>query len=358
MPISTTSNVHFRPGGGGSLGAYPANSTNTGFQNAPGYPGGTSDIAGTALTDGSAISITSGTTYQYYKNLTYSPAVGWEIGTPSVPVHDVTFTGCLWETTGANTGALLLCADGPVTFDHCTVRGTAATPPVPTQADGYQYGIVADGTQAAPGTYNTFCQQLTIRNCDIWGFSNATKISGSSQSWPLLYDTCWFHDLRPNDNALDHQDGPGCPGSGTGSYITFNRCTIEALGDTQGLAFQDGVPIVNGLWSHMTITDNLFGGFGNFVYIGYGASYITFTGNTWSTRLHCYYSPLYDPAQFIGSAGTLWRNNKWYVPSGADYGKPEYSGYYWLPAGANLSGYSPVNDELAMGLVSTTDYAG
>jgi hypothetical protein len=345
---------------GAQLGAPPAHSGNTGFQNAPGYPGGPSDIAGASLTDGSSITIASNTTYSYYKNLTYN--LTGEIGSPSVPVHNVTFTGCLWETNGPSSAGLLLCADGPLTFQYCTVRGLVTTPPC-SQANGYQYGCVADGTQAFPGTFNTFAQQVTFSNCDFWGFANGTKMAGSTATWPLLYDTCWFHDLRANDNGLDHQDGPGCPqavaGTEGGSSITFNKCTVEALGDTQGLAFQG----TGATWSDMTITNNLFGGFGNFINLagpaagGGTRTNITVTDNTWSTRLQCTDSPLYDA--YWPAANGLWRRNKWYVPAGAFYGNPAYNGYYWLPASVNFASYnSSTNDELAMGLVSTTDYTG
>lgn len=137
-----------RPASSGSSGdLFVAGPTDTGFYNRPGYPGGTSDKAGTALTvdTSGSIVVQSNTTYNNYKNIAFG-----EIGTASNPVHNVTFNSCVWENTGNTAPCVKICADGPITFNYCTVRPgglTNNTTPV-DGADGYQFAFLADGSQA------------------------------------------------------------------------------------------------------------------------------------------------------------------------------------------------------------------
>lgn len=328
--------------GNGGLGYIPV-----GYQNAPGYPG--------SLQDGSDITVESNTTYSFYTNLAVNTAGvgGSAIGTPLAAVENVTCIGCEFNQSGASAAAMLLYASN-VTFRYCTFEPTGAygggvTPQNMTQAEGYQYGVVADGTPEDPGTYNTYCVPLTLDHCEIWGYANATKLAQSTQASPLLYDTCWVHDNRPNTDGLDHQDGIGCPGSGTGSYVTIRNCQVQAFADTQALAFQGGP------WSEFTITGNLFGGYGYTLNVGGGgeSSYVTFTGNTYSTFFQCQFGPIIDTTIATGT-GSVWQGNRWLVPPGAYWGHGIYNGYYWVPGFTSEA--SPSLDELAAGLVSLTDY--
>ena len=272
---------------------------------------------------------------------------------------NVTFIGCLWENNGTNSPCAVPCSTGAMTFQYCTLRPTGLTLPSQlTQAGGYKYGVPCDGTQGSPGTWNSFCAgALRFENCDFWGFSNATQIQGSTVTAPLTYDTCWVHDARPNTDGLDHTDGLGCPAGGTAAYVTITNCTVESIGDTQGLAFQN-TPGPSS-WDHFTVTGNLFGGWGNTISIiggtaasPNGGTNITFTGNTFSTRLTCQLTPLYSTLMAPSSNGNLWRNNKWHVPAGAAWGNPAHDGYYWLPVGSNIIG----TDDTPFS--SLTDYTG
>src|SRR5271165_5914341 len=94
-------------GGGGGLPVFP-DGTSTGYENTPGYPG--------SLTDGSAITITSNTSYQFYANLG-----GGSIGTSGTPVSNVTFTGCCWANSGISAICALLFGTN-LTFINCTFQ--------------------------------------------------------------------------------------------------------------------------------------------------------------------------------------------------------------------------------------------
>jgi hypothetical protein len=354
VPVTVLSTGTFNSGlpwpGDPSQGYIPV-----GFQYAPGYPGGPSDNAGAALTDGSAITITSNTSYSFYKNL----ALG-QIGSPSVPVHNVTFTGCCWEDTGTNAPNVIMATDGAAAFSYCTIRPAGLTDhnaPV-AQAAGYQYGILADGTKAAPGTFNSFQGgPLTFSYCDIWGFANASKCQLSTQANFLTYDHCWAHNARLNTSGSDHTDGFGGEAGGTASYVTISACRVESIGDTQALAFQNFPDA--GHWDNFRITNNMFGGFGNTICIVGGTNpsdaaptNITFTGNTFSTLLQCQVTPLYSALMAPSAGGNLWRGNKWHVPPGAFWGNPAHDGWYWMPVGSNIAG----TDDTPF--VSLTDYTG
>lgn len=347
------------PAVGGAAALYVTGPNDTGFYNAPGYPGGTSDHAGSSLIDGTATTIQSDTTYNYYRNL--GSAGDWgAIGTTGTPVHNVTFHGCEWSNNGYNTANVVLRTDGPVTFNWCTVRpynfsdNTASV----GQLAGFQYGIVADGTAAIPGTYNSFQGgPVTFSHCDFWGFANATKMGSSTLANPLTFDSCWVHNSRTNDDTLDHTDGIGLPAGGTASYVTINKCRIEDDGDTNGVCYQN-TPGPS-TWDHFTITNNLLGGWGFTVNVSggtagspNGGTNITFTDNTFSTRLRPIYGPLYDNLVATGS-GNLWRRNKWLVPAGAAWGNPAHDGWYWMPISTNI----PVGDS-DTAFVSLTDFTG
>ena len=294
-----------------------AGPSNTGYANAPGYPG--------SLADGSGLTITSNQTYSFYD----FPG-GVSVGTDDASVENVTFTGCRFRGLGGDQSlaSFVPSGAGNFTFSYCSFVPAVSAPPV-TYAEGYQFGIYYPGGPL----------QLTASNCDIWGWGNAASIAGGvSQSEPMVFQTCWIHNARA-DGGVDHTDGIGSESAGDGSdvaWITIDSCTIESAGNTNGLAFQR---VAN--FSDLTITGNLFGGFGYTVNIdptdGGSASGIVFTGNTFSTLLEPGYGPLYG-ADFVLTAGSVWRNNRWLVPEGAAWGNPAHSGWYWIPFAAPISG--------------------
>lgn len=344
------------PSGGSAL--YVNGYDDTGFYNALTYPGGPTDKAGAALTNGSGITIQSNTTYSNYKNLAFG-----QIGTTSTPVHNVVFNNCMWENSGQNAPNVILCGDGLLTFNYCTIRpaGLSDGTNRPDGVDGYQFGMLADGTKASPGTWNSFLEgSLVVNRCDFWGFGNATKIAGGTSSRTHTFTNNWFHSARLNNNPDydDHTDGPGSPGGGSSSYTTYTGNRIESEGDTNGLTYQSQ-PGGNSQWDHFTITNNLFGGFGNCVNITNGApgtetapTNITFTDNTFSTFYDCYYSPVYKT--LFSGTGSTWRRNTWLVPPGAAWGTSGNSGKFWVPTDSNRNRTTGSDTPY----VSATDYTG
>lgn len=224
-----------------------------------------------------------------------------------------------------------------ITFDYSSFEPNVASPPV-SYAQSYQYGIEADGS------YYSTVQQLTVTHSDFWGFGNAIDVSGSTKDKPQVFRDNYIHDAADDNNGTYHTDGIGTlSGAGTGSYMVLDHNTIESPGNTNGIAFQAGT------YDHVTITNNLLGGFGYTVALLGGATNTTFTGNTFSTRLKVAWGPLY-PADFWTTTGSVWKNNKWLVPTGAAWGDPAHSGWYWIPNSTANSGASD------MPFVSQTDH--
>ena len=321
--------------------------TSVGYENAVGYPG--------SLTDGSGITVASNTTYRFLSN----PGNG-SVGADGAPVSNVTFYGCAFSNSGINAIACL-CFGTNLTFINCTFQPAplASFPPSAknspvAQLSGVQYGLCADGTQASPGTFNSWASGLTIKNCDFWGFGNggARLANGSTQANPFIVHYSYIHNLRLNTSTTDHQDGIGAPGGGDIAYLQLTNNTINTGGDTNAIIWG----AANSAVSHLLIDGNLLGGYGFNVALLNAAnniSNVTFTNNTFTTQLQCFFGPLYDQT-ILSAPGLIWRGNKWLVPNGAYWGHAQYNGYFWVPGYTSLA--SPTLDELAAGLVSTTDY--
>lgn len=249
----------------------------------------------------------------------------------------MTFYGCRFHGAGD-----LLCPlfGDNIIFHYCSFEPGVSAPPV-SYAEGYQYGIEANGS------YNSYVGQLTVTHCDIWGFGNAIDASGATQQKPHYFAYNWIHDARA-DGGKDHTDGIGelSGGGATMSYVTIHHNTIESVGNTQGIAYQAG------RYSNFIITDNLIGGWNTAIAVGdvrgKRPSNIIFSGNTFSTRLPIGFRPLYNA--FWTSPGSVWANNKWKVPFGAAWGNPAHDGWYWIPNTKNYAG----NDLI---YVSPTDYS-
>jgi hypothetical protein len=163
----------------------------------------------------------------------------------------------------------------------------------------------------------------------MWGFANAITLDHSTESEPVIIRDSWFHDAR-DDGDEDHTDGPGqIGGAGAMSFVVIDHNTIESAGNTNALAFQYGP------YSDFTVTDNWLGGFGYTVFIaeiGAAPTRITFTGNTFSTRIPAVFGPVY-PVNFWTGHSNLWRNNHW-SSSDANNGK------FWNPDGPQPSDYT------------------
>jgi hypothetical protein len=282
-----------------AVGARPG-PTNTGYVNAPGYPG--------SLTAAPA-TIQSNTTYSFR-----SFNGGAFIGSAASPVSNVTFYGCRFRATGDVNVALF---GDNITFEYCTFEPTNVTSPPVAYNQGYQYGIVAGGP------YNAFVQKLTVQNCNIWGFGNAIDVFGSTQAKPQVFRNNWIHDPRA-DGGIDHTDGLGSySGGGTSRYVVIDNNVIEGVGNTNALGFQSGT------WTDFTITNNLFGGFGYTLSIYANVSNLTFTDNVFSTQYPTVFGPMREG--LASYPGSLWRRNRWYHPPGAAWGNAAHDGRYWMP---------------------------
>lgn len=311
-------------------GCFPGPST-TGYQAAPDWPG--------SLTEGSA-PIVSDTTYNF------KSFAGVSVGTLSTPVSNVTFHGCRFKSVEVEDSLVALfgqtgAGGNGITFEYCSFEPGVAAPPTPFN-QSYQYGIVADGS------YGSFVEKLTVDHCDFWGFGNAIAIEGSTQTDPHVFTDNYIHDASDDGGAIYHIDGIGdLSGTGVGSYVVINHNTIVSEGNTNALAFQEGV------YDHFTVTENLFSGFGYTIAIWEenGTTDITFTDNVFSTMLLPVFSPIY-PQLFWTTTGSTWRRNKWAVPSGAAWGSPSHDGYFWMPVTDGIIG----TDDTPY--VSTTDYSG
>lgn len=294
--------------------------TNTGYLNATGYPG--------SLTTGPD-TIASNTTYEFMEF-----ADGTFIGSSENPVSNVTFFGCRFVAVGDVNAALF---GDNITFRYCSFEpGGTSTTPV-SYTDGYQYGIVASGS------YNSFVEQLTVENCDMWGFANGIDAYGSTQAKPHVFRNNWLHDPRDDNDGVDHTDGIGnMSGSGSSHYVVIDNNVIEGIANTNAIAYQGGT------YDHMTLTNNLFGGYGYTLSVYASVTNLTFTDNVFSTKYECVFGPLRE--DWTSYSGTVWQRNKWMVPAGAAWGSPTNDGKFWMP----VAGESD-NDST---FTSSTDYAG
>jgi hypothetical protein len=304
-------------------GGFP-DDTNSGHLNEPDYPGFLTPFLSTV--------IESDTTYMYRD----FPAVS--IGTIPLPVENVTFVGCRFRATSPE-NALTILYGTNIQFRYCTFQPAVEGWPV-SYEDSYQYGI------AAGGSYSTFVEGLTVEYCDIWGFGNAIDSYGSTEAQPHVFRHNWIHDAA-DDGGSYHTDGIGSlSSSGTllGTHVVVHHNTIEAVGNTNGLAYQAGI------YENFTVTENLFGGFGFCValWAALGGGPHTFTDNVFSTRLPVIYGPLYNQA-FWELEGSVWARNRWRVPAGAAWGDPANNGKFWIPNAID----SPDDDSP---YVSDTDY--
>src|SRR5579862_1744009 len=303
---------------------------NTGYQNAPGYPG--------QLTNCNNLTVKSNTTYSFcdFPN-------GLVVGSSGNHVSNVTFIGCRFADTNPNDANV---ADYGlnIRFSYSTFApgnpGSEPTTPgaAPVAASqSYEYGIDlrSDGG-------------LTIDHSDFWGFSDAVQFADSTQAYPLVITDSWIHNPSHDSSGAAHVDGI-LDSYGDASYLTFTHDTIVGDGNTQALALQG-----NGGYSHLTITGNYFAGFGYMLdFGGHGTSTdVTFTGNTWGTDIEPAYGPVYDPHIFTTSGlGNTWSGNKLAVVAGTSWMAAANNGLYWWPNDGN-----PDNSSKVVG--HTADYSG
>ncbi|MDI2128457.1 hypothetical protein [Yinghuangia seranimata] len=280
-------------------GAWP-NASNTGYKNAPGYPGSLTTFKGT---------LESNHTYKFmrFTNELF-------VGTSDVTLHNITFYGCLFESNNIVDTTVAVYSEN-VVFDYSTFAPSKASAPPVSYNNGYQYAI--DVRRDV---------QLTVDHSDIWGFGNGIQIGFSSKAKPFVVRNTWFHDAR-SDGGVDHTDAILCSDGGP-TFMVIDHNTISSVGNTNGLAFQ----VADVYYTDVSVTNNYFSGFGYTVNMGgngKGNQRITFTGNTFGTDLKPMWGPLYG----WGGTNVTWRNNKWHVAPGGYDKQQSNDGKFWWPDG-------------------------
>ena len=274
-------------------------STNTGYQNAPGYPG--------SLTVASSNSSTCPTTPQ--SNHTYSFCKYNGLSLPT-NLTNVTFYGDDFQHTAPqNPNVTGGSGDNNITFNYDTFQPSAVSSPPASCSQSYQYGIYNE---------NGAMKGYTVEHSDFWGFGNAIDTAGSTQTTPQTFQYNWIHDSVTTGGCGYHNDGIGMLNPNTESYATVDHNTIEFLGNTNLIAWQ------NGTYSHIQNTNNLLSG-DNVMYAGGRCTSsctpptnITTTGNTLNTYLAFSPpgggAPLDAATNFWSGPGDVWNHNYWAVP--------------------------------------------
>jgi hypothetical protein len=290
-----------------------AGAANTGYENAPGYPGRLTDC-------GSAVQ--SNSTYKYCDF-----AGGLAIGNG---LADVTFIGCRFASNAVGDADVADYGDGIKflydTFEPSTVPPgpgpTSPQAPAIANGQGYQYGI----DQRANGS-------LTVDHSDFWGFEEAIQIGYSSQSKPVVVSSSWIHNPR-DPGSSDHTDGI-LESYGGLSYMTFDHNTIVGNGNTNALALQGQN------YDHITITGNYFSGYGYMVNSGANgrSTNMVFTDNVWGSDIKPTFGPLYGGTMYITPGlGGVWHGNTIHVGQGTAWMAAGNNGLFWWPTDGNPSG--------------------
>lgn len=307
--------------------------TNTGFENAPGYPG--------SLTDCSNLVIKSNTTYRFcdFPN-------GLVIGSAINHLVNVKFVGCRFASHQI-VDADVADYGEHITFSYSTFApNTIPVSSEPTSphakpisaANSYQYGIDLRYSGA-----------LTVDHSDFWGFSDAVQFNNSDQVNPVTISNSWIHNPSLDPTGAAHVDAI-LDSHGGASYMTFYHNTIVGGGNTQALALQGDTEG----YSHVTISDNYFSGYGYTICVATHALSrdITFTGNVLGTDLEPTYGPIYNNEDFTTEGlGNVWRNNKYYVVPGTSWLAAANNNLYWWPEDTN-----PTDPQQIIG--HATDYTG
>ena len=319
---------------------YP-DQANTGYENAPGYPG--------SLTGCSGLTIRSNETYKFcnFSN-------GLDVGNSSTVLTNVTFIGCRFANNSVSDADVAVYSEN-VSFQYDTFEpntvpmGFEPVSPYATaiaNIRGNQYGI----DQRHAGT-------LSIDHSDFWGFADAIQFSYSSRAEPVTISHSWFHNPRSplgvSQASGDHTDGILDPWGGI-SYVAINNNTIVGDGNTQAVALQGATA-----YDHIWITNNYLSGYGYMVCIGANAkdTNVTFAGNVWSSEFEPAWGPLYSDVNFVTAGlGNTWRGNTYHVASGTTWLAKGNNGLYWWPSDIAATGQYSISTSRIIG--HANDYTG
>lgn len=295
---------------------YP-DSTNTGYQNAPGYTGTLTDFG---ASNGGQIQ--SNTTYNFKR---------FRATDTNFSASNVVFNGCTFESTWSDGWACKQTGGNNVTFNYCTFGPPLGTliPNASWPSAGYRQGVSGFSSnvrsyQINYGVGPQYCfrkeggTSTTLNHCDLWGGGNMLDLPGGSSTNIL---NCWIHDASwEGPNVEYHQDGPGylegVQGATSGytgpSNVLIQNCTIASLGNTNAIAFQ----YATGGYNNIVVDGCYFGGFGYTIDMCHGHSFaqnLRFSNNILDADMRWGYGPMYGQTQFcFGPSKTTnaWYNNK------------------------------------------------
>jgi hypothetical protein len=313
-----------------------AGPSNTGYKNAPGYPGHLTDYSPAANGTECSGPIVSGKTYHFCRFVGSGGSAALTVGSVNNPVQNTTFFGCLFLGNEVDNAAITYANGNNITWDYATIAPSAVAAAPVAYGKGYQYGI----NQVEDDRSSNYLHghSFTLNHADVWGFGNGIQLGSVTQAAPVAVRNSWFHDASADGGNIYHTDGI-LSNDGDGiQYLTVDHNTFVSKGNTNGLALQ----YAGTYYANITVTNNYFSGFGYTVNIGGAATgnrNVTFTGNTFGTDIAPVYGPLYGWAD---GNGNTWRGNKWHVAPGGYSSKTSDDGKYWWPDGT----------------LSTTDYTG
>lgn len=333
------------------------NATNTGYQNAPGYPGTHGVADPTKLTTASASSSACPTTFQSNHTYSFCRYTGSQfIGDSGNHLTNVHFIGDLFEDSSGpvnDKAMIMLYCDSNCTFDYLTIKPAGlSTPDIPAPKHGTSYAKSYAAIMAAGwGAYYSTGHGFSLTHSDIWGYQSGIIVGSNSAATPNLIQDNWMHDqgqCMEVPECPTHADGIGMVDTGgTSSYITINHNNMPFIQDnTNNIAFQEGT------YDHLTITNNILSGDGYTVAIWDTSSNVIFTGNVWTNYAQQYFGVNYGQ-NFWDRPGSVWAHNKFlWDPTGAN---PFYelgpgsgnanpitqadSGKCWVPSGLSATDY-------------------
>jgi hypothetical protein len=335
------------------------NASNTGYQNAPGYPGTPGVADPTKLTTASAGSATCPTTFESHHTYSFCrfKGPGVSVGAPGGHLTDVHFIGDLFEATDptSDQAMIMLYCDGDCTFDYVTLKpATIDAPDVPAPKHGTTYANAYSAIMAAGwGAYYSTGHGFSLKHSDIWGYLSGLLVGENTAATPNLVQDNWMHDqgqCMEEPKCTTHADGIGMVDTGgSSSYITIDHNNMPFITDnTNDIAFQQGT------YDHLTITNNILSGDGYTVAIWATSTNVTFTGNVWTNYAQHYFGVNYGQ-NFWDTPGSVWAHNKFlWDPSGAS---PFYEGGPGLGSSGPITAADSGKCWVPSGL-STTDYKG
>ena len=308
--------------------------SNTGYQNAPGYPGtlataGTSDATHNCpATDVSGVfrSLTPGTTVKFC-----SYPGGFGVGVAGGNLTNIHFIGI--DIAGNNsfgsTPVLVFCTG--CTFDYITMHPAGLTS-VPSGGVAYPFGYGV-GMSVGTGSFNTFAVNVSITHSDFWGFGQAITIGGNNRtsSTQLVISDNYIHD--PTDDWAQHctepPPRPGCVyhangisqtnNNATMSWVTVNHNNIQGNylpsnpSESDAKANGNAIGFQTGTYNNVTVTNNLISGYKNTLDFrtlasdGGGGSNDTFTGNVLTNTFQ--QGTQVERGSVQSCPGCVWANN-------------------------------------------------